>query len=141
MDAETPQIVMFFDGVCGLCNHLVDFLIARDHARRLRYGPLQGETFRELEAKHPQLTGIDSLVVAHRLANGTTRLLIRSRGALFVIEQLGGGWKVLAQILQIVPAPLADLCYRFVANTRYLIFGKYTSCRVPSAGERALFLP
>jgi predicted DCC family thiol-disulfide oxidoreductase YuxK len=140
MPAEPPEIVMFFDGVCGLCNHLVNFLIVRDQQQRLRYAPLQGETFQELAKSQPQLAGIDSLVVANRLPDGTTRLLIRSRGALFVLEQLGGAWKVLAQVLQMVPPPLADVAYRFVANTRYLIFGKHTSCRMPRPEERRLFL-
>ena len=141
MPAETPETVMFFDGVCGLCNHLVDFLIARDRQQRLRYAPLQGETFKDLPKIQPQLAEIDSLVVANRLPDSTTRLLIRSRVALFVLGQLGGAWKLLARLLEVIPAPLADVVYRFVASTRYLIFGKHTSCRIPKPEERLLFLP
>ncbi len=135
-----PEIVLFFDGVCGLCNHLVDFLLVRDTAQRLRYAPLQGETFRAVAERNPRLAGIDSLVVAHRQADGTTRLLVRSQGALFVFKQLGGVWSVLAGVLGWVPAPLADVVYRFIASVRYRIFGKYESCRLPSARERGLFL-
>src|SRR5690606_36439761 len=36
--------ILFFDGVCNLCNATIDFLVRRDRARTLRYAPLQGET-------------------------------------------------------------------------------------------------
>ena len=140
MPTELPGIVLFFDGVCNLCSHLVDFLLARDQAEKLHYAPLQGETFQEVGKENPQLLGLDTLVVAHRRTDGSRELLIRSRAVLFVLKRLGGGWKVLATILQIVPTPLADLCYRFVAAVRYRVFGKFDSVRLPAAAERGLFL-
>ena len=140
MPPELPKVVLFFDGVCNLCSHLVDFLLARDKAERLHYAPLQGETFKAVARENPELLGLDTLVVAHRREDGTRELLIRSRAALFALGQLGGGWKVLARTLQIVPRPLADLCYRFVAAVRYRVFGKFDSVRLPAAAERGLFL-
>ena len=38
--------VIYFDGYCGLCNGFVDFVLARDRARRFRFAPLQGTTAR-----------------------------------------------------------------------------------------------
>ncbi len=140
MPLELPEIVLFFDGVCNLCSHLVDFLLVRDKAGRLHYAPLQGDTFKAVGRENPELLGLDTLVVAHRREDGTSELLIRSRAVLFVLKQIGGGWKVLAQVLQIVPTPLADLCYRFVAAVRYRVFGKFDSLRLPAAAERGLFL-
>ena len=140
MPTELPETVLFFDGVCGLCNHFVDFLLVRDRVQCLRYAPLQGETFQEVARENPQLAGIDSLVVAHRGLDGITEVLIRSRGALFVLSQLSGGWKVLATMLQVIPSPLADIAYRFIASVRYQIFGKHQSCRLPTPAERGLFL-
>lgn len=140
MPTEFPEIVLFFDGVCNLCSHLVDFLLARDGAEKLHYAPLQGETFQEVAKQNPELLGLDTLVVAHRRPDGSRELLIRSRGVLFVLKQLGGGWKALAMILQVVPVPLADFCYRFVAAVRYRVFGRFDSVRLPAAAERGLFL-
>jgi hypothetical protein len=45
---EAEQPVIFFDGICGLCNRTVDFVIARDHSRLFRFAPLQGETAQRL---------------------------------------------------------------------------------------------
>ena len=140
MPAELPETVLFFDGMCGLCSHFVDFLLIRDKEQHLRYAPLQGETFQEVARLNPKLAGIDSLVVTHRQSNGTTQVLIRSRGALFVLSQLGGGWRALARMLQVIPSPLADIGYRFIASVRYRIFGKHQSCRLPTPTERELFL-
>lgn len=140
MPAELPETVLFFDGVCGLCNHFVDFLLVRDREQRLRYAPLQGETFQEVARANPQLAGIDSLVVVHRRSDGMTDVLIRSRGALFVLSQLGGGWKLLAMMLRVIPSPLADMVYRFIAGVRYRVFGKHQSCRLSTPAERGMFL-
>ncbi len=43
-DADLPRNVVFFDGVCGLCNYSVDFILSRDRRRTIRLAPLQGET-------------------------------------------------------------------------------------------------
>jgi predicted DCC family thiol-disulfide oxidoreductase YuxK len=141
--ANNPaRTVVFFDGVCGMCNALVDFLIARDHARRLLYAPLQGETFQALARAQPELAKIDSLVISQQTAAGKpAQIYIRSRGALVVLGELGGGWRMLSRILRFVPAPLSDLVYRFIARVRYRVFGKHAACRLPTAEERALFLP
>jgi predicted DCC family thiol-disulfide oxidoreductase YuxK len=139
---EPGRTLLFFDGVCGLCNRLVDYLMVHDKARKLRYAPLQGETFKALAVELPELTKIDSLVVAHRTAEGEpAQIYIRSQAALFALGELGGGWGLLCRTLRLVPRFLSDGLYRFVAKVRYRIFGKYAACRLPSTEERALFLP
>ena len=139
---ELPEITLFFDGDCGLCNHFVDFALSHDPTRSLRFAPLQGETFHAVAARNPQLADIDSLVVAVRdQQSGTIRLLIRSQGALFILGRLGGVWKPLATVLGLVPTPLSDLGYRLIAKTRYLIFGRRDTCRLATAQEKGLFLP
>ena len=142
MPTELPEITLFFDGVCSLCNHFVDFVVSRDHTKSLRFAPLQGETFRAVAEENPQLAGIDSLVVAVRdRPDGPPRLLVRSRGALFVLGRLGGVWKGLAVLLGLIPTPVSDLGYRAIARTRYLIFGRRDTCRLPTPQESGLFLP
>ena len=44
----TDAPIVFFDGVCGLCNQAVDFLVSRDRKHGLRFAPLQGETSQRL---------------------------------------------------------------------------------------------
>jgi len=73
------------------------------------------------------------------VVTGDGRLLQRSRAVLFATVALGGAW-VLLGVLRVVPRPLADLVYRFVARVRYRIFGRFDTCSLPTPEERSRFL-
>ena len=133
-DPDAGHAVAFFDGVCNLCNGTVNFLIDHDRRGRLRFAPLQGSTFAELAARHPELRGVDSFV----LSQGG-RVHLRSAAALRILVALGGPWR-LAGALLAVPRPLRDLLYDFVARRRYRWFGRTDSCRMPTPELRARFL-
>lgn len=129
--APTAHIV-FFDGVCGLCDRLVQFVLRRDHERRFRFAPLQGRLAgRELRLRGVDPEDLDTLYVL--TAHG--RLLTRSRAVFFVLRQLGGGWGVLAN-LRVLPAFVTDIGYRLVSSVRYRLFGRFDQCRVPSPEDR-----
>ena len=136
------RTIVFFDGVCGLCNRSVDFLIARDHEHRLLFAPLQGETFAAVTGDRPDLRAIDSIIVLHEKP-GTDRreFHVRSRAALFALSRIGPPWTWLQRIASWVPQTLSDAIYRCIAKVRYRIWGRTEACRMPTAEERALFLP
>ncbi|HRH71389.1 MAG TPA: DCC1-like thiol-disulfide oxidoreductase family protein [Flavobacteriales bacterium] len=132
--ATTLHPVVFFDGVCGLCNGFVDRLMRWDRHRVLRYATLQGRTAQErLPADHTE--ELNSIV----FFDGE-RLLTRSTAALHIIMKLGGAWK-LAGIFLLLPHFIRDGVYNWIARNRYQWFGKHDTCRLPSPEERALFLP
>ncbi|AMW06971.1 hypothetical protein GEMMAAP_17150 [Gemmatimonas phototrophica] len=124
-------MLVLFDGVCGLCNRFVDFLVARDPGNALRFASLQGAT----AASIPNLPNVDSVVVADGEA-----LHIRSDGAIAALSRLGGLWSFFA-VFGLVPRPIRDAVYVFIANNRYRWFGKYDACRLPTAAEQHWFLP
>jgi predicted DCC family thiol-disulfide oxidoreductase YuxK len=134
------RIILFFDGVCNLCNSWVDFLVRRDKRKQFRYAPLQGTTFQDVLAAHPELAAYDSLIVLHDRSDGTQEILTHSSGPLFLAGRLGGGWS-LARVFLLLPRFIRDAGYRLLARIRYSAFGKKATCRVPSAEEQALFLP
>ncbi len=140
MPTHPERVILFFDGVCGLCNAVVDFLVAHDHRRRLRYAPLQGETFQALAREVPALRDVDSVIAVREHPDGRREIFLHSRAALFAFGQLGGPWLLLG-LLGWVPRSLSDTVYRFVARVRYAVFGKREQCRIPAPAERALFLP
>ncbi len=131
----TDHPVLFFDGVCNLCNAWVDFLVRRDKKRRYRFAPLQGSTAHHAIPSHVQSGEFDSFVFVE---NG--QVYTRSTAALRVLSGLGGVWSI-AKVLFLVPAPLRDAVYRLIARNRYRWFGQKETCRLPSPEERALFLP
>lgn len=127
--------IVFFDGLCGLCNATVDFILSRDRDRRFRFAPLQGETARG-EVSAEELERLDTLVL--RNSSGVYR---RSAAVVRIAWGLPGIWKLLGGLLWLVPLPLRDLGYRIVSKYRLQWFGKKETCRLPTPEERELFLP
>lgn len=134
MSGQAPVVVLF-DGVCNLCNGFVDFALTRDPEGRLRFGSLQSEAgqraLRDAGVDAPELS---TLVVVEG-----GRGYVRSAAALRVLRQLRLPWPLLYAFV-VVPRPLRDAVYRFVAARRYRWFGRRDSCRLPSPAERARFL-
>jgi predicted DCC family thiol-disulfide oxidoreductase YuxK len=128
-------VVVLFDGVCSLCNGFVDFAIARDPRGRLRFGALQSEAgqraLREAGVDAPPLS---TLVV---LEGGKAH--VRSDAALRALSHLRFPWPLLFAAV-VVPRPLRDALYDFVAARRYRWFGRSEACRLPSPEERSRFL-
>jgi predicted DCC family thiol-disulfide oxidoreductase YuxK len=137
--AEPFERLVLFDGVCGFCDRLVDFLIRRDAAGRLRFAPLQGETAAALRARHPEIPRDLETLVYVEASGGRERVHLRSEAALRVFGELGGGWRRLAWLLAL-PRPLRDAGYRLFARVRYRLFGRLAACRLPTPAERSRFL-
>lgn len=135
MEAHDGPPVVFFDGVCGLCNGTVDWLLARDRRARLRFAPLQGETARRLLGELPE----DALEWTFLLRDGAGTHE-RSDAVLGALQHVGGPWSLI-RVLRLVPRALRDAVYRFVARRRYRWFGRRDACRLPSTAERERFLP
>ncbi|MEZ6128753.1 MAG: DCC1-like thiol-disulfide oxidoreductase family protein [Planctomycetaceae bacterium] len=130
---QTNSIV-FFDGVCGLCNQTVNFLLARDRQRRLKFAPLQGPTAEQLVPADVR-TNLNTFVFYHQ-----NRLYYRTTALSRILWRLGGFWKTAGALLWLIPWPLRDVGYRIVSKVRYRLFGKHETCRLPTPEERAQFL-
>lgn len=128
-DAECP--VLFFDGVCGLCNRTVDFVLKHDRRGALRFAPLQGLTASARLAA-PDRERLDSVVLQRQ---GAT--FKKSSAIVRLLWEMGGVWGVLGSVLWLIPKPLRDLGYVLVAKNRYRLFGQKETCRMPKPEERA----
>jgi len=129
---------VFFDGVCNLCNGFVNFTIARDQRRSFSFGSLQSETGALVDAAAVRArtgSGLRSIL----LADDRRRLYAGSYAVLKVVARFGGAWR-LAGVFWLVPRPFRELAYAAIARSRYRIFGRRDSCRVPTPEERALFI-
>ncbi len=119
--STTGPEVLFYDGGCGFCHRAVLFLLWADReGRAFRFAPLGGATF-ETQIPPSERRGLpDSMVL--RTADGA--LLTRSAGVLHMLRRLGGGWRVLAALFGLVPRPLRDAAYDFVARIRLRLFAR-----------------
>ena len=132
--------VILYDGVCGLCDRLVRFVLKHDQRGFFRFAALQGHFAAKALAHHGKdAAQLEAMCVIAGEKSRPEELLCKSDAAIFVLRQLNWPWKA-AVLLKIVPRGLRDRAYDWIARRRYRIFGKLEQCAIPSAAERARFI-
>lgn len=131
--ADLP--IVFFDGQCGLCNRTVDWIVRKDKKHVFKFAPLQGTTAGE----RFKGMGEEELYRSFWLLDEDG--LHRKSTAFFRICRRLGGVASLLYVLTVIPRPIRDWGYALVAKHRYKIWGRSETCRIPTAAERAFFLP
>ena len=122
--------IIFFDGVCSLCNNFVDYLIDKPSLQDYKFSSIQGETAKELLEKS-EIESLDTVIV---YIDG--QKLVRSTAALHLLSQINSFWK----IFWIIPTPIRDFFYKLISKYRYKVFGKRETCRLPTPEEKNRFL-
>jgi predicted DCC family thiol-disulfide oxidoreductase YuxK len=136
-----PHPILLYDGVCGLCNRLVQFILRRDPAGSFRFASLQSPLASRILARHrADARDLDTVYVVLNVHAPDESLLVRSDAVLFVLAQLGGLWRALALVLKLLPHFLRDFGYNIVARRRYRIFGRSETCILPALENRDRFL-
>jgi predicted DCC family thiol-disulfide oxidoreductase YuxK/uncharacterized membrane protein YphA (DoxX/SURF4 family) len=130
--------IVLFDGVCNLCNGLVDFLVRHDRAHRLRFASLQSEIGQRLtrtargDGPRPNMDTV-------YLVEPEGWIYERSDAIQKIMIDLGGPFRLLT-LLWLIPRVLRDAAYRVVSRSRYRIFGRRESCRIPTPEDQSLFI-
>lgn len=139
--AATVNPVLLYDGICGLCNRLVQFTLRHDRKDAFCFASLQGRTAVRILERHGQSpANLDTFYVVTEFDQAGEHLCARSDAAVFVLRELGGGWRVLATIGGVLPKFLRDAAYNLVARNRYRVFGKFDTCPLPDPKDRHKFL-
>ena len=132
---DNENHIILFDGLCNLCNSVVQFTIKQDIKGKFKFASLQSEAGQALLRKmHLPVKDFDSFVYIEG-----EKAFFKSSAALNVLKVLGGGWGLLYYFI-LVPKPIRDFAYKLVSKTRYSIFGKRAVCMVPDATITARFL-
>ena len=132
--------LVLYDGVCGLCDHFVQFLLRIDGHDQLRFAALQGPIGTDILKQAGRTTdALSTVIVVADYQSPSPRLLYRSDAALFAIASAGGIYAA-ARALRIVPRFLRDAVYNLIARSRYRIFGRFDACPLPRPATRAKFL-
>jgi predicted DCC family thiol-disulfide oxidoreductase YuxK len=127
--------VIFFDGVCNLCNKSVQFVIKRDKKKRFRFASLQGNAGQEIL----QRFGLPPNDLNSFILLEDDKIYTRSTAALRMLKRLGGGWALLYAFI-IIPKFIRDGIYNWVARNRYKWYGKKEECMIPTKETRERFL-
>jgi predicted DCC family thiol-disulfide oxidoreductase YuxK len=127
--------ILLFDGVCNLCNGLVQFIIRRDDKAKFKFAPFQSDKGLQLLNHYgfPQ----DQFDFILYIREG--KCYIKSTAILKILRDLGGIWKFYYSLI-IIPKFIRDLFYNIIAKNRYRLFGKLDHCIIPSPDIRQRFL-
>ena len=130
MESLNSKDIIFFDGVCNLCDRFVNFVYLRDQNRKFYYAPLQGPTAKELLGDQVDLKSI---------------IYFKQGAVLRGVEGIGEILKILyprwVWLLKLLPSPLGGFFYSFIAKRRYRVFGKKDRFYTPSEEQKRFFLP
>ena len=124
--------IVLYDGVCGLCNKFVQWVMQRESSPDLIFAPLDGPTARSLGYNLAGATPESIVLVCGDIK------FYKSDAALRIAGFLRFPWNLLVAF-RIVPRFLRDLVYNFVARNRYKWFGKFDSCPLPTAEQKTRF--
>ena len=138
-ESETKAIVLY-DGVCGLCNRAVQFLLKRDRHDRFQFASLQSDVAARVLQRHGMDSkSLDTVYAVLNYGEPNEILLAKGDAFLFFAKVIGGIWSV-ARVGRIIPRPIRNWLYDFIARHRYQVFGKSESCMLPDPKERHKFL-
>src|SRR6266576_4227768 len=123
--------IALYDGVCGLCNRLVQFILRRDHDDQFRFASLQSPFVAEILQRHALAPDLNTVYVVMDYQQPYEQLLARSSAILVVLEKLRQPWPLLGKAGCLLPTFLRDAVYDRIASNRYRIWGKYDTCPLP----------
>ena len=135
-----PNPIVLYDGVCGLCNRLVQFILRHDQADVFRFASLQSPLAAELLEHHAVPADMNTVYVVLNHQQPAEQLPARSDAVIFILKKLPGHWAFWGGLCKLLPRRLRDAVYQLVASNRYRIWGKYDACPVPDAKHRHKFL-
>jgi len=129
------QKIVFFDGVCNLCDSSVNFLIKQDKKGVLKFASLQSDFAKSfLPEDLVNSVNLDSMV----FSDGK-KFYTKSSAVLEICKSLGGGFHFF-RIGYLLPPFLRNALYTLIANNRYKWFGKKNQCMIPTADLKERFL-
>jgi len=115
--------VVIYDGECNLCASIVGFVLPRDRDARLRFAARQSAAGRRLL----QASGCPEVDVTSVVLVESGRCRERSDAAIRLARLLPFPWPILAGS-RLVPRPLRDAIYDWVARNRARWFGRRPAC-------------
>jgi len=126
--------MILFDGECRFCDQSVQFIIKRDPHASFKFASLQSDIGQRFCKDYAIPHDIDSIVLLE-----DDRYYIKSTAALRICQSLKGFWKI-GTLFLLIPTPIRDIAYEFIAKNRYKWFGKKDECEIPSPEIRKRFL-
>ena len=129
------SIIVVFDAHCLLCSGWVQFLLRHDHKQRLKFTSIQSVAGVAMLKR----AGLDNQNLETLLVVASDRHYCNTAAIFRVLYALGWPWRC-AWLGWLIPSPLRDGLYRYIAINRYRLFGQRETCLIPSDEYRNRFI-
>ena len=129
------DLIIIYDGICGLCSASVRFVLEHDRAGRFAFVPAQSPLGQRLEREH----GIDALATGTLVLLDHGQVRTRSDAVAAIGRRLDGVWRILGW-LRFLPPRLRDWAYTQIAKRRLAWFGEAPADEAPPPQYRDRFL-
>jgi len=127
--------IVFFDGVCNLCNFWVRFIIKRDPHKKFYFASLQSKAGRAIL----QAIGLPDGELNTMIFLEGDQCFLKSSAGLHIAKAMGGWWR-LAYLFIIIPESIRNIFYHVISKYRYRWFGKKETCMIPTPELQDRFL-
>jgi|TARA_B110000908_G_C10266295_1_gene464303 predicted DCC family thiol-disulfide oxidoreductase YuxK len=129
------QPLVLFDGVCNLCNSSVQYVIKHDRYNKFKFASLQSDAAKEILLQfNENNSDLNSIILIDN-----NKIFKKSLAVLRLLKILGGVYTLL-YIFIIIPKPLRDWVYDYIAKNRYKWYGKKDSCMIPTKELKNKFI-
>tara|TARA_B100000780_G_scaffold276206_1_gene244366 strand:- start:30 stop:437 length:408 start_codon:yes stop_codon:yes gene_type:complete len=132
---ERKELVVYYDGVCGLCDFFVNILIKIDSKGILKFSSLQGNSGQKLLSN---LT-FDKKELDTVLFRTNDQVYTRSTAVFKIIKSIGGIWRLFL-LFDLLPTSFNDFIYRKISINRYKLFGKLDRCDISKFNKPGQFI-
>lgn len=133
MDKKLNNII-FFDGVCNVCDKTVDFILNHDKKNKFFYSSLQSDFSEKFFKSKNENLNLESIVVF-----SDDKFLYKSKGIIYILKNIGGYPRIIGFLLGIFPKFISDYFYSLFAKYRYKLFGKMDICKIPTENHISRF--
>ena len=134
MKEEIVKIV-YFDGICGLCDWSVNLLVKMDTQKNLKFSSLQGKSGQILLSD----LKIDLNEFNTVLFKVNDQVYTKSTAVFKIIDSIGGFYKIFL-IFNLIPTRINDWVYSKIAKYRYKYFGKLDKCDISKFNTPGQFI-
>jgi predicted DCC family thiol-disulfide oxidoreductase YuxK len=130
----TNKPIIFFDGICNLCNASVQFVIKRDKKKQFLFASLQSDVAKNILLHKKYEINLDTIVLLKK-----DHIYQKSDAALMILKELGFPYNLFYGF-KIIPKFIRDFVYDIIAKYRYQWFGKRATCMVPTKEIKERFI-
>jgi predicted DCC family thiol-disulfide oxidoreductase YuxK len=130
------QPILLIDGNCAMCNYSVNYILKREKQSgpKLHFASIQSETGQAIMEYFEIPKDIETMILIKNYS-----VHIKSCAALRLSLYMQGLWPLLV-VFVVIPPPLRNLVYDFIAKRRYKKYGKVDRCEMIEPKFRERFL-